>query len=79
MIGVLIFISLYGLLLILVELLQQKVFTKVIWARRVAHIFSGFITFFFPDYLNIKQIYFLSVFFFVTLVFTRSKKSGQGR
>ncbi len=58
-----IFITLFGL----VEMLQRRAKVEHALTRKIAHISSGLITFFLPNFLNAQQIIVLAIIFTVLL------------
>ena len=68
------FLFIYLCLFIGIDILQKRIFSKAIWARKATHISSSVLTFFLPDYFSSNEIYLLAIIFIVFLGITKWKK-----
>ncbi len=69
-----IFFIAFSLLFLIVDVLQRKIFKKLIWARKATHIGAGVLSYFMPIFLNKEQVLLISILFTIILILSKWKK-----
>lgn len=69
-----IFVAIYIVLFLIIDILQKRVFITINWSRRATHILSGVVSFFLPVYLTRMQVVFISFSFVLVLAASKWMK-----